>query len=234
MKYIKTPLPIGTHLWKTEDFFALGAEPEDRVEFALHHLQSGKYPEYESVFGSGSSGALTVEEFDEMISETVADSSQSYGYTAQTRAVCQRFTLRRWGPETMPIITYCRICDFGAKAKRPRSKGVYRSEYRLAVVNGAVKVMQTADGEDPASGRWILQKTAGGKYRIFNAAANKALTVENNTLMLTPGNCPHPVGAEERCSLADGKRTISSIPIPVDWPEAARMILRYLTGKHGV
>ncbi len=181
-------LANGTYLWKTEDFFALRAEPDDKVEFALHHLQSGKYPEYESVFGSGSSGALTVEEFNAVVDETVADSSQSYGYTAQTRAVCQRFTFEKVGTGDNAyyhILPYLRL---RSESETTEIKGSYRSEYRLAVVNGAVKVMQTAEGEDPASGRWILQKTAGGKYRIFNAAANKALTVENNTLMLTPGN----------------------------------------------
>ena len=179
-----------THLWKTEDFFALRAEPEDRVEFALHHLQSGKYPEYESVFGSGSSGALTVEEFNAVVDETVADSSQSYGYTAQTRAVCQRFTFEKMGTGDNAyyhILPYLRLRSESADGETTEINGSYRSEYRLAVVNGAVKVMQTAEGEDPASGRWILQKTAGGKYRIFNAAANKALTVENNTLTLTSG-----------------------------------------------
>ena len=180
-----------THLWKTEDFFALRAEPEDRVEFALHHLQSGKYPEYESVFGSGSSGALTVEEFNAVVDETVADSSQSYGYTAQTRAVCQRFTFEKVGTGDNAyyhILPYLRLRSESADGETTEIKGSYRSEYRLAVVNGAVKVMQTAEGEDPASGRWILQKTAGGKYRIFNVAENKALTVENNTLTLTSGN----------------------------------------------
>ena len=190
MKYMKTSLANGTHLWKTEDFFALRAEPEDRVEFALHHLQSGKYPEYESVFGSGSSGALTVEEFNAVVDETVADSSQSYGYTAQTRAVCQRFTFEKVGTGDNAyyhILPYLRLRSESADGETTEIKGSYRSEYRLAVVNGAVKVMQTADGEDPASGRWILQKTAGGKYRIFNAAANKALTVENNALSLSSG-----------------------------------------------
>ena len=158
---MKTSLANGTHLWKTEDFFALRAEPEDRVEFALHHLQSGKYPEYESVFGSGSSGALTVEEFNAVVDETVADSSQSYGYTAQTRAVCQRFTFEKVGTGDNAyyhILPYLRLRSESADGETTEIKGSYRSEYRLAVVNGAVKVMQTADGEDPASGRWILQK----------------------------------------------------------------------------
>ena len=220
-------LANGTYLWKTEDFFALRAEPDDKVEFALHHLQSGKYPEYESVFGSGSSGALTVEEFNAVVDETVADSSQSYGYTAQTRAVCQRFTFEKVGTGDNAyyhILPYLRL---RSESETTEIKGSYRSEYRLAVVNGAVKVMQTAEGEDPASGRWILQKTAGGKYRIFNAAANKALTVENNTLMLTPGNA-HILWELKAISLAmekDYQQYTNTCGLA-----SARMILRYLTG----
>ena len=227
MKYMKTSLANGTHLWKTEDFFALRAEPEDRVEFALHHLQSGKYPEYESVFGSGSSGALTVEEFNAVVDETVADSSQSYGYTAQTRAVCQRFTFEKVGTGDNAyyhILPYLRL---RSESETTEIKGSYRSEYRLAVVNGAVKVMQTADGEDPASGRWILPKTAGGKYRIFNVAANKALTVENNTLTLTSGTA-HILWELKAISLAmekDYQQYTNTCGLA-----SARMILRYLTG----
>ena len=228
MKYIKTPLPIGTHLWKTEDFFALRAEPEDRVEFALHHLQSGKYPEYESVFGSGSSGALTVEEFNAVVDETVADSSQSYGYTAQTRAVCQRFTFEKVGTGDNAyyhILPYLRL---RSESETTEIKGSYRSEYRLAVVNGAVKVMQTADGEDPASGRWILPKTAGGKYRIFNVAANKALTVENNTLTLTSGTA-HILWELKAISLAmekDYQQYTNTCGAA-----SGKMIVNYLTGS---
>ena len=227
MKYMKTSLANGTHLWKTEDFFALRAEPEDRVEFALHHLQSGKYPEYESVFGSGSSGALTVEEFNAVVDETVADSSQSYGYTAQTRAVCQRFTFEKVGTGDNAyyhILPYLRL---RSESETTEIKGSYRSEYRLAVVNGAVKVVRIAEGEDPALGRWILQKTAGGKYRIFNVAENKALTVENNTLTLTSGNA-HILWELKAISLAmekDYQQYTNTCGLA-----SARMILRYLTG----
>ena len=228
MKYMKTSLANGTHLWKTEDFFALRAEPEDRVEFALHHLQSGKYPEYESVFGSGSSGALTVEEFNAVVDETVADSSQSYGYTAQTRAVCQRFTFEKMGTGDNAyyhILPYLRL---RSESETTEIKGSYRSEYRLAVVNGAVKVMQTAEGEDPASGRWILQKTAGGKYRIFNVAENKALTVENNTLTLTSGTA-HILWELKAISLAmekDYQQYTNTCGAA-----SGKMIVNYLTGS---
>ena len=217
-----------THLWKTEDFFALRAEPEDRVEFALHHLQSGKYPEYESVFGSGSSGALTVEEFNAVVDETVADSSQSYGYTAQTRAVCQRFTFEKVGTGDNAyyhILPYLRL---RSESETTEIKGSYRSEYRLAVVNGAVKVVRIAEGEDPASGRWILQKTAGGKYRIFNVAENKALTVENNTLTLTSGNA-HILWELKAISLAmekDYQQYTNTCGAA-----SGKMIVNYLTGS---
>ena len=184
MKYIKTPLPSGTHLWKTEDFFALRAEPEDRVEFALHHLRSGKYPEYESVFGSGSSGVLTVEEFNAVVDETVEDSSQSCGYTAQTRAVCQRFTFEKKdveGDVYYHILPLLRVDE--------EVKCVYRSEYRLVAENGTIKVKEmTVSGvavEDPTSGRWRLQQTAGGKYLIKNVATGTYLNVENDTVCLT-------------------------------------------------
>lgn len=220
-------LPNASHLWKPVDFFALQAAPEDRVEFALHHLQSGKYPEYESVFGSGSSGALTVEEFNAVVDETVADSSQSYGYTAQTRAVCQRFTFEKVGTGDNAyyhILPYLRL---RSESETTEIKGSYRSEYRLAVVNGAVKVMQTADGEDPASGRWILQKTAGGKYRIFNVAANQALTIENNALSLSSGTTDI-LWELKAISLAmekDYQQYTNTCGLA-----SARMILKYLRG----
>ena len=220
-------LPNASHLWKPVDFFALQAAPEDRVEFALHHLQSGKYLQYGSVFSSTSDGTLTAESFNVVVDQTVVDSSQSYGYTAQTRAVCQRFTFEKVGTGDNAyyhILPYLRL---RSESETTEIKGSYRSEYRLAVVNGAVKVMQTADGEDPASGRWILPKTAGGKYRIFNAAANKALTVENNTLMLTPGNA-HILWELKAISLAmekDYQQYTNTCGLA-----SARMILRYLTG----
>ena len=177
-------LANGTYLWKTEDFFALRAEPDDKVEFALHHLQSGKYPEYESVFGSGSSGALTVEEFNAVVDETVADSSQSYGYTAQTRSVCQRFTFEKKdveGDVYYHILPLLRVDE--------EVKCVYRSEYRLVAENGTVKVKEmTVSGvavEDPTSGRWRLQQTAGGKYLIKNVSTGTYLNMENNAVCLT-------------------------------------------------
>ena len=194
MKYIKTPLPSGTHLWKTEDFFALRAEPEDRVEFALHHLQSGRYLQYGSIFSSTSDGTLTAESFNVVVDQTVVDSSQSYGYTAQTRSVCQRFTFEKVGTGDNAyyhILPYLRLQTDAANSDTIEIKGSYRSEYRLAVVNGVVKVVQipvtNGEAEDPTSGRWILQKIAGGKYRIFNVAANQALTIENNALSLSSG-----------------------------------------------
>ena len=231
MKYIKTPLPSGTHLWKTEDFFALRAEPEDRVEFALHHLQSGRYLQYGSIFSSTSDGTLTAESFNVVVDQTVVDSSQSYGYTAQTRSVCQRFTFEKVGTGDNAyyhILPYLRLQTDAANSDTIEIKGSYRSEYRLAVVNGAVKVMQTAEGEDPASGRWILQKTAGGKYRIFNVAENKALTVENNTLTLTSGNA-HILWELRAISLAmekDYQQYTNTCGAA-----SGKMIVNYLTGS---
>ncbi len=187
-------LPNASHLWKPVDFFALQAAPEDRVEFALHHLQSGKYLQYGSVFSSTSDGALTAESFNVVVDQTVVDSSQSSGYTAQTRSVCQRFTFEKVGTGDNAyyhILPYLRLQTDAANSDTIEIKGSYRSEYRLAVVNGVVKVVQipvtNGEAEDPTSGRWILQKIAGGKYRIFNVAANQALTIENNALSLSSG-----------------------------------------------
>ena len=192
MKYIKTPLPSGTHLWKTEDFFALRAEPEDRVEFALHHLQSGKYLQYGSVFSSTSDGALTAESFNVVVDQTVADSSQSSGYTAQTRSVCQRFTFEKVGTGDNAyyhILPYLRLQTDAANSDTIEIKGSYRSEYRLGVVNGVVKVVQipvtNGEAEDPTSGRWLLQQTAGGKYLIKNVSTGTYLNMENNAVCLT-------------------------------------------------
>ena len=184
MKYIKTPLPSGTHLWKTEDFFALRAEPEDRVEFALHHLQSGRYLQYGSIFSSTSDGTLTAESFNVVVDQTVVDSSQSYGYTAQTRSVCQRFTFEKKdveGDVYYHILPLLRVDE--------EVKCVYRSEYRLVSENGTAKVKEMtvteATVEDPTSGRWRLQQTAGGKYLIKNVATGTYLNVENDTVCLT-------------------------------------------------
>ena len=221
-------LASGTHLWRTEDFFALRAEPEDRVEFALHHLRSGKYPEYESVFGSNSGGALTVEEFNAVIDQT--KELGNYTYTAETLDIFQRFTFEKVGTGDNAyyhILPYLRLRSESADGETTEIKGSYRSEYRLAVVNGAVKVVRIAEGEDPASGRWILQKTAGEKYRIFNVAENKALTVENNTLTLTSGTA-HILWELKAISLAmekDYQQYTNTCGLA-----SARMILRYLTG----
>ena len=192
MKYMKTSLANGTHLWKTEDFFALRAEPEDRVEFALHHLQSGKYLQYGSVFSSTSDGALTAESFNVVVDQTVADSSQSSGYTAQTRSVCQRFTFEKVGTGDNAyyhILPYLRLQTDAANSDTIEIKGSYRSEYRLGVVNGAVRVVQipvtNGEAEDPISGRWLLQQTAGGKYLIKNVSTGTYLSMENNAVCLT-------------------------------------------------
>ena len=177
-------LPNASHLWKPVDFFALQAAPEDRVEFALHHLQSGKYLQYGSVFSSTSDGALTAESFNVVVDQTVADSSQSSGYTAQTRSVCQRFTFEKKdveGDVYYHILPLLRVDE--------EVKCVYRSEYRLVSENGTVKVKEMtvteATVEDPTSGRWRLQQTAGGKYLIKNVATGTYLNVENDTVCLT-------------------------------------------------
>ena len=177
-------LPNASHLWKPVDFFALQAAPEDRVEFALHHLQSGRYLQYGSVFSSTSDGTLTAESFNVVVDQTVVDSSQSYGYTAQTRSVCQRFTFEKKdveGDVYYHILPLLRVDE--------EVKCVYRSEYRLVAENGTIKVKEmTVSGvavEDPTSGRWRLQQTAGGKYLIKNVATGTYLNVENDTVCLT-------------------------------------------------
>ena len=185
-------LPNASHLWKPVDFFALQAAPEDRVEFALHHLQSGKYLQYGSVFSSTSDGALTAESFNVVVDQTVADSSQSSGYTAQTRSVCQRFTFEKVGTGDNAyyhILPYLRLQTDAANSDTIEIKGSYRSEYRLGVVNGAVRVVQipvtNGEAEDPTSGRWLLQQTAGGKYLIKNVSTGTYLNMENNAVCLT-------------------------------------------------
>ena len=177
-------LPNASHLWKPVDFFALQAAPEDRVEFALHHLQSGRYLQYGSVFSSTSDGTLTAESFNVVVDQTVVDSSQSYGYTAQTRSVCQRFTFEKKdveGDVYYHILPLLRVDE--------EVKCVYRSEYRLISENGTAKVKEMtvteATVEDPTSGRWRLQQTAGGKYLIKNVATGTYLNVENDTVCLT-------------------------------------------------
>ena len=227
MKYIKTPLPIGTHLWKTEDFFALCAEPEDRVEFALHHLQSGKYLQYGSVFSSTSDGALTAESFNVVVDQTVADSSQSSGYTAQTRSVCQRFTFEKKdveGDVYYHILPLLRVDE--------EVKCVYRSEYRLVSENGTVKVKEmTVSGvavEDPTSGRWRLQQTAGGKYLIKNVSTGTYLNMENNAVCLTQQQPRSTLWELKAISLAmekDYQQYTNTCGLA-----SARMILKYLRG----
>ena len=113
---------------------------------------------------------------------------------AQTPEICQRFTFEKVGTGDNAyyhILPYLRLQTDAANSDTIEIKGSYRSEYRLAVVNGVVKVVQipvtNGEAEDPTSGRWILQKIAGGKYRIFNVAANQALTIENNALSLSSG-----------------------------------------------
>ena len=113
---------------------------------------------------------------------------------AQTPEICQRFTFEKVGigdNAYYHILPYLRLQTDAANSDTIEIKGSYRSEYRLAVVNGVVKVVQipvtNGEAEDPTSGRWILQKIAGGKYRIFNVAANQALTIENNALSLSSG-----------------------------------------------
>lgn len=177
-------LPNASHLWKPVDFFVLQAAPEDRVEFALHHLQSGRYLQYGSVFSSTSDGTLTAESFNVVVDQTVVDSSQSYGYTAQTRSVCQRFTFEKKdveGDVYYHILPLLRVDE--------EVKCVYRSEYRLVSENGTAKVKEMtvteATVEDPTSGRWRLQQTAGGKYLIKNVATGTYLNVENDTVCLT-------------------------------------------------
>ena len=172
------------YLWKFADFFALRAEPDDKVEFALHHISSDKYLQYGSIFTDTSEKTLTAETFNAVVDETVVDSTQSYNYTAQTRSVCQRFTFEKVGDGDSAyyhILPLLRVDD--------EIKCVYRTEYRLVAENGTVKVgeMTVTDGTvgDPTSGRWLLERTDGGKYRIKNVAAGAYLNVENNIVCLT-------------------------------------------------
>lgn len=169
------------HLWKFIDFFALRAGPDDKVEFALRHVLSDKYLEYESIFSDTSNKTLTVEEFNVVVDETIVKGS---GYTAQTRVVCQRFTFEKVGTGESAyyhILPLLRVDD--------EFKCVYRSEYRLVAEDGTVKVAEMAVSEeaveDPTTGRWLLQQTAGGKYRIKNVATGTYLNVENNAVCLT-------------------------------------------------
>ena len=229
-------LPNASHLWKPVDFFALQAAPEDRVEFALHHLQSGKYLQYGSVFSSTSDGALTAESFNVVVDQTVADSSQSSGYTAQTRSVCQRFTFEKVGTGDNAyyhILPYLRLQTDAANSDTIEIKGSYRSEYRLGVVNGAVRVVQipvtNGEAEDPTSGRWRLQQTAGGKYLIKNVATGTYLNVENDTVCLTQ--------QQPRSTLWELKAI--SLAMEKDYQQytntcgaaSGKMIVNYLTGS---
>lgn len=221
-------LPNASHLWKPVDFFALQAAPEDRVEFALHHLQSGKYLQYGSVFSSTSDGTLTAESFNVVVDQTVVDSSQSYGYTAQTRSVCQRFTFEKKdveGDVYYHILPLLRVDE--------EVKCVYRSEYRLVSENGTAKVKEMtvteATVEDPTSGRWRLQQTAGGKYLIKNVATGTYLNVENDTVCLTQ--------QQPRSTLWELKAI--SLAMEKDYQQytntcgaaSGKMIVNYLTGQ---
>ena len=221
-------LPNASHLWKPVDFFALQAAPEDRVEFALHHLQSGRYLQYGSVFSSTSDGTLTAESFNVVVDQTVVDSSQSYGYTAQTRSVCQRFTFEKKdveGDVYYHILPLLRVDE--------EVKCVYRSEYRLVSENGTAKVKEMtvteATVEDPTSGRWRLQQTAGGKYLIKNVATGTYLNVENDTVCLTQ--------QQPRSTLWELKAI--SLAMEKDYQQytntcgaaSGKMIVNYLTGQ---
>ena len=229
-------LPNASHLWKPVDFFALQAAPEDRVEFALHHLQSGKYLQYGSVFSSTSDGALTAESFNVVVDQTVADSSQSSGYTAQTRSVCQRFTFEKVGTGDNAyyhILPYLRLQTDAANSDTIEIKGSYRSEYRLGVVNGVVKVVQipvtNGEAEDPTSGRWLLQQTAGGKYLIKNVSTGTYLNMENNAVCLTQQQPRSTLWTLKAISLAmekDYQQYTNTCGAA-----SGKMIVNYLTGS---
>ncbi len=82
---------------------------------------------------------------------------------AQTPEICQRFTFEKVGTGDNAyyhILPYLRLQTDAANSDTIEIKGSYRSEYRLAVVNGVVKVVQipvtNGEAEDPASGRWWL------------------------------------------------------------------------------
>ena len=229
-------LPNASHLWKPVDFFALQAAPEDRVEFALHHLQSGKYLQYGSVFSSTSDGALTAESFNVVVDQTVADSSQSSGYTAQTRSVCQRFTFEKVGAGDNAyyhILPYLRLQTNAANSDTIEIKGSYRSEYRLGVVNGAVRVVQipvtNGEAEDPTSGRWLLQQTAGGKYLIKNVSTGTYLNMENNAVCLTQQQPRSTLWTLKAISLAmekDYQQYTNTCGAA-----SGKMVVNYLTGQ---
>ena len=111
---------------------------------------------------------------------------------AQTPEICQRFTFEKVGTGDNAyyhILPYLRLQTDAANSDTIEIKGSYRSEYRLAVVNGVVKVVQipvtNGEAEDPTSGRWLLQQTAGGKYLIKNVSTGTYLNMENNAVCLT-------------------------------------------------
>ena len=111
---------------------------------------------------------------------------------AQTPEICQRFTFEKVGTGDNAyyhILPYLRLQTDAANSDTIEIKGSYRSEYRLGVVNGAVRVVQipvtNGEAEDPASGRWLLQQTAGGKYLIKNVSTGTYLNMENNAVCLT-------------------------------------------------
>ena len=215
------------YLWKFADFFALRAEPDDKVEFALHHISSDKYLQYGSIFTDTSEKTLTAETFNAVVDETVVDSTQSYNYTAQTRSVCQRFTFEKVGTGDSAyyhILPLLRVDD--------EIKCVYRTEYRLVAENGTVKVgeMTVTDGavEDPTSGRWLLERTDGGKYRIKNVAAGKYLNVKKCAVCLTvcyPKNTLWDLKAISLAMEKDYQQYTNTCGLA-----SARMILKYLKG----
>lgn len=95
-----------------------------------------------------------------VVDQTVVDSSQSSGYTAQTRSVCQRFTFEKKdveGDVYYHILPLLRVDE--------EVKCVYRSEYRLVAENGTIKVKEmtvsgVCSGRPLTSGR--LAATADG------------------------------------------------------------------------
>lgn len=155
---------------------------------------------------------------------------------AQTPEICQRFTFEKVGTGDNAyyhILPYLRLQTDAANSDTIEIKGSYRSEYRLAVVNGVVKVVQipvtNGEAEDPTSGRWILQKIAGGKYLIKNVSTGTYLNMENNAVCLTQQQPRSTLWTLKAISLAmekDYQQYTNTCGAA-----SGKMIINYLTGQ---
>lgn len=131
--------------WNLEDAFSIQAEFTDNAEFVFYNLASDQCLQYNSVYSANM--GLTVTDYNPVIDETIASSSYSDGYTAQTREVCQRFKFEPVYDADGDLL-YFYILPY-LKVNANDIKGAYRSDYRLAVdENGNLYVRYVDDGED--------------------------------------------------------------------------------------